>query len=121
MSTTSTFLEDTCYESANTYAACIEFHQDKHHRRGFHASQLIDYTLEPNPDAGDDKNQPPQKLSIAFSTADVVVLGWRLCRLADLLRENKLVAVCILPKRYADLDRAKVYVAVIKITPIEKQ
>jgi hypothetical protein len=31
---------------------------------------------------------PPQKL--AFSTADVVILAWRLGRLADLLRENDL-------------------------------
>ena len=117
---TSTFLEDTCYESANTYAACIEFHQDKHHRRGFHASQLIDYTLEPNPDATDDKNAPPQKLSIAFSTADVVVLGWRLGFLADKLRDNKLSALCTLPKRYAELERAVAYVASIKITPLKQ-
>ena len=120
MSTTSTFLEDTCYESANTYAACIEFHQDKHHRRGFHASQLIDYTLEPNPDAGDDKNAPAQKLSLAFSTADVVVLGWRLGFLADKLRDNKLAALCVIPKRYAELERAVAFVASIKITPLKQ-
>jgi hypothetical protein len=120
MSTTSTFLEDTCYESANTYAACIEFHQDKHHRRGFHASQLIDYTLEPNPDAGDDKNAPAQKLSLAFSTADVVVLGWRLGLLANYLRDNRLAAVGVIPKRYAELERAAAFVASIKITPLKQ-
>jgi hypothetical protein len=114
------FLKDDCYESTNAYCACIEFHHDEHRRRGFHASQLIDYTLEPNPDAADAKDAPTQKLALAFSTADVVVLGWRLGRLADLLRENKLVAVCILPKRYADLDRAKVFVSSIKIEPVGK-
>ena len=115
------FLKDDCYESTNAYCACIEFHHDEHRRRGFHTSQLIDYTLEPNPDAADDKDAPPQKLALAFSTADVVVLGWRLGRLADLLRENKLVAVCILPKRYADLDRAKVFVSSIKIELLESK
>jgi hypothetical protein len=55
------FLKDDCYESTNDYCACIEFHHDEHRRRGFHASQLIDYTLEPNPDAKDDKDAPPQK------------------------------------------------------------
>jgi len=49
---------------------------------------LIDYTLEPNPDVGDDKKLPPQKLALAFSTADVVLLGWRLGLLADKLQEN---------------------------------
>ena len=115
-----TFLKDNCYQSANTYAACIEFHFDEHRRRGFSASQLIDYTLEPNSDAGEDKNSPPQKLSLAFSTADVVVLGWRLGLLADYLRENKLAAVGILPKRYVELERGSVFVSAITITPITK-
>ena len=116
----STFLEDKCYESSDSYAACIEFHRDKHHRRGFHASQLIDYTLEPNSDAGDDQDAPPQKLSLAFSTADVVVLGWRLGLLADKLRENKLAAIGVLPKRYAELERIAVFVSSIVIMPIAK-
>ncbi len=116
----STFLDDRCYESANSYAGCIEFHIDKHHRRGFNASQLIDYTLEPNSDAGDGQDAPPQKLSLAFSTADVVVLGWRLGLLADKLRENKLAAIGVLPKRYAQLERIAVFVSSIVITPIAK-
>jgi len=117
----STFLDDSCYESAITYAACIEFHVDKHHRRGFHSSQLIDYTLEPNSDAGDDQDAPPQKLSLAFSTADVVLLGWRLGFLAEKLRENKLAAVAVLPKRYAELERIAVFVSSITITPVGKE
>jgi len=38
-------------------------------------SRLIHYTLEPNPTTEDDQNALPQKLSLAFSTADVVILG----------------------------------------------
>ena len=112
------FLKDDCYLTANTYCFGIEFHLDDEHRHGFHSGQMIDYTLEPNPDADDDKNAPPQKLELAFSTADVVILGWRLGHLADHLRENKLAAVGILPKRYADLDRNKAFVASISITPV---
>jgi hypothetical protein len=81
------FLKDDCYQTVNMYCFCIEFHFDGR-RRGFHAGQLIEYTLEPNPDAEEDKEAPPEKLSFAFSTADVVVLGWVLGRLADCLREN---------------------------------
>ncbi len=112
--------KENCYTTANKYCACVEFHLDKEHRHGFHANQLIDYTLEPNPDASEDKNAPPQKLALAFSTADVVILGWRLGRLADLLRENELAAVHVLPKRYADLDRGRPFVTSIIITPINK-
>jgi hypothetical protein len=110
--------KDDCYTTCVKYCACIEFHLDEERRRGFHISQLIDYTLEPNPDA--DKNAPPQKLTLAFSTADVVILGWRLGRLADLLRENNLATVHVLSKRYADLDGSRPFVASIIITAISK-
>ena len=116
----STFLKDTCYQSAVTYAACIEFHLDEHRRRGFSTSQLIGYSLDPKPDAENDKNAPPQKLELIFSTADVVVLGWRLGFLADKLGENTLTAVAIFPKRYAEQDRSVVFVSDITITPIGK-
>jgi hypothetical protein len=117
------FLKDDCFQSADMHCFSIEFHFEGR-RRGFHASQLIEYTLEPNPDAKDDDGSPaqaaPDKLAFAFSTADVVVLGWRLGRIADYLRENKLAAVGILPKRYAEFDRNKPFVASIKIEPVKQ-
>jgi hypothetical protein len=115
-----TFRDDSCYATSGKYCACIEFHLSEHSRRAFHSSQLIEYTLEPNPDAEDDKNEPPQKLALAFSTADVVVLGWRLGHLADKLQENDLAAVRVLPKRYAEAVGHSAFVASITITPIAK-
>ena len=114
------FKEDSCYATSGRYCACSEFHPSEHSRRAFHSSQLIEYTLEPNPDAEDDKNEPPQKLALAFSTADVVVLGWRLGHLADKLQENELAAVRILPKRYAEAVGHGAFVASITVTPIAK-
>lgn len=112
--------EESSYTTSGKYCACIEFHLDEERRHGFHTSQLLEYTLEPNPDAGEDKNAPPQQLALAFSTADVVIMGWRLGRLGDLLRENDLATVHILSKRYADLDRVRPFVASIIITPISR-
>jgi hypothetical protein len=118
------FKDDSCYAASGKYCACIEFHLSEDKRRGFHTSQLIEYTLEPNPDAGDDHDgraqAPPQKLALAFSTADVVLLGWRLGLLADKLQENDLAAVRALAKRYAEVDRHIPFVASITITPIAK-
>ena len=113
------FDNDSCYAASGKYCACIEFHLSEHKRRGFHTSQLIEYSLEPNPDAAEDKNEPPQKLALAFSTADVVILGWRLGLLADKLQENDLAAVRALAKRYADVDRHTPFVASITITSID--
>jgi hypothetical protein len=112
--------DDSCYSISGRYCSAIEFHLSEHTRRAFHSSQLIEYTLEPNPDAEDDKNEPPQKLALAFSTADVVVLGWRLSHLADKLQENDLAAVRALSKRYAEVDRHMPFVVSIAITPIAK-
>jgi len=50
----------------------------------------------------------------------VVLLGWRLERLTEKLQENDLAAVRTLPKRYADFDRTKPFVASITITPVGK-
>jgi hypothetical protein len=74
--------EDSCYATSGKYCACIEFQLDKEYYHGFHTSQSIDYTIEPNPDAADDRGAPPQKFTLARSTADVVILGWRLETLA---------------------------------------
>jgi hypothetical protein len=112
--------KDLCYTASAKYCFAIEFHPDEHNRRGFPASQLIHYSLGANPDAESDKNEPPQKLALAFSTADVVILGWRLGHIADKLQENELAAVQVLAKRYSEVDGNKPFVASIKVTPIEK-
>lgn len=58
---------------------------------------------------------------LAFSTADVTILGWRLARLANALRDNELGAVRTSDKSLGELQPAKPCVASIVITPIEKQ
>lgn len=110
-------LKDDGYQITEQHCFCIEFRLGQQ-RRGFHSNHLIEYTLEENPDAKDDPNTPPEKLVLAFSTADVTLSGWRLGRLADALRDNELAAVSAAPKRYGELDPAKPYVASIVITPI---
>ena len=109
-----------CYTSVNKYCFCIEFQIDENHRHGFPMSQLIHYRLDPNPDAGDDKDAPPQKLTLAFSNADVVILGWKLSRLVNLLNENSLATVSVLPKPAGQTEQES-FVATIKVAPIEDQ
>ena len=116
---TMSFPTEQCYHAATTYAAFIEFHFDANHRRAFNASQLIECSLDPNPDAADDKNAPPQKIAFTFSTADVAILGRRLGQRFDYLRDNRLAAVAIHPKRHVELERATICVSAITITPVE--
>ena len=110
--------KNDCYELATKHCLCIEFVLAEDQRRGFHTGQLIDYRLEPN--STDETDAPPDKLTLAFGTADVVVLGWQLSTLADHLRDGELLAVRSLAGRYANLDRSKTYVTAITVTPITK-
>lgn len=114
-------LKDDGYQTTEKHCFCIEFRSGKQ-RRGFHSSHLIEYTLEenPGPEAEADAKTPPEKLVLAFSTADVTISGWRLSRLADALRDNKLAAVSADARRSGEFDPAKPQVAAIVIAPIEK-
>ena len=111
--------KNDCYELAHKHCLCIEFVLAANQRRGFHTGQLIDYRLEPN--SSDDKDAPPDKLTLAFATADVVIVGWKLATLANHLRDGDLLAVRALPTRYAHLERSTACVAKIIITPIAKE
>lgn len=115
------FKEGECLLTTHKPCPCIEFAIGNDHRHGFQAAHLIDYTLEPNPDAGIDQGKPLQKLTLAFATADVVLIGWRLHSLCDRLRDGDLLAVRALPDRYANLDRNKTYVTSITVAPIAKE
>ena len=120
------FKESECILTTQKHCPCVEFvlangEAARSRRHGFHIGQLIHYTLEPA-EAGDDERscQPTGKLSLAFATADVVIVGWRLERLAEYLRDGELLAVRALPDHYANLDRNKTYVASITVEPISK-
>ncbi len=110
--------KNECYKLAHKHCLCIEFVLAEDQRRGFHTGQLIDYRLEPN--SSDEKDAPPDKLTLAFATADVVILGWKLSSLAEHLRDGDLLSVRSSPARYAHLERSTAYVASITVTAIPK-
>jgi len=111
--------KNECYKLARKHCLCIEFVLAEDQRRGFHTGQLIDYRLEPN--SSGEEDAPPDKLTLAFATADVVILGWKLSSLAEHLRDGDLLSVRSNPARYALLERSTAYVASITVTAIPKQ
>ncbi|SRR6266567_7150765 len=111
--------KNACYELAAKHCLCIEFVLSDTERLGFHTGQLLQYRLEPN--STDEKDAPPEKLTLDFATADVVILGWKLSNLTNHLRDGDLLWVRSGPTRYANLERSKTYVASITVTPIAKE
>ena len=123
------FKEGECLLTTQKHCPCVEFlaelQSSPPRRHGFHTGQLLHYTLESNDGSDGGKSDhgghgPPEKLTLAFATADVVIVGWRLERLAKHLRDGELLAVRALPSRYANLDRNKTYVASITVEPVSK-
>jgi hypothetical protein len=112
------FDEGECVLTAQKHCACIEFVLNEKERHGFAISQLLHYHLEANP--SQDFKAPPERMIVAFATADVVLLGWRLGRLANKLRDGELLAARTLPARYANIDPAKTSVTSITVVPVKK-
>jgi len=112
------FNDDECLLTTQKHCSCIEFILGERERHGFHASQLLHYRLAANDTAG--KEAPPEKLTIAFATADVTLTGWRLERVVQRLRDGDLLAVRTRPARYAQLDPAQCAVAAITVESISK-
>lgn len=114
----SQFKETDSYLISEKHCSCIEFVLNNGDRHGFHASQLLHYRLEANEGGKDDA---PEKLTLAFATADVTLTGSRLERVSDHLRDGNLLAVRIFPTRYAGLDKTKCAVTSISVEPIRKE
>ena len=91
----------SCHEAMHT-VSFVEFRPAARTRVGFPMAQLCHYTLEPHPDGN--RDAAPERLTLAFSTADVVVSGARLAGLVTLLAEHKLEWVAAVDARYANAD-----------------
>jgi hypothetical protein len=102
----------SCYENADLHGTVryVEFRPDAHTKTGFPA-QLCHYTLEPN--GGDEA--APERLTLAFHSADVVLVGARLSLLVELLGNNNLASVTALDARFAETLGKNPWVAKITI------
>jgi hypothetical protein len=109
-----------CFDSDTRAGSFIEFQPSPESRLGFALAQLLHYSLEANPASEDEKDAPPERLTLAFSTADVVILGARLVRLTDLLREHKLAVVRSLSGRYRNVESSAPWVGEIVVRRLDK-
>ncbi len=108
----------SCYTSGTRGSASfVEFHVTAHSRAGFPLGQLCHYTLETNAEGSD---APPERLTLAFPTADVVVFGVRLGKLVEAMHEHALSAVMPLDARYAGTLGKQPWVARIVIARVDK-
>lgn len=109
--------EAKCFELHDSSSMTIDFFTGDKRVYGFPYSQLINYVLDANPDLDRNRDAPPERLTLGFSSHDVVVLGWRLQGLLQFFRDAKITAVRSFDARYANLREGLPFVAEIIVTP----
>lgn len=101
--------------SERNHGPFLEFRPGAQKRVGFPWAQLCHYTLEPLADS-----DTPERLTLAFSTADVVIVGARLGKLVDAIQAHKLAWIAAVDARYAGLLTCGPWVANIVIARLDK-
>jgi len=87
---------------------------------GFPYGHLLNYQLDKNPNAELHAATPPDRLSLSFSTHDVLLLGWRLSKVLDPLDRARIASLIARLPRYANLEKEKAFIAEIIVKPAQK-
>ena len=82
----------------NRYCASADITADDGRVHGFATAQYLGYLLESNPLAND---AAPERMTIHYGTADVVILGRKLHRIASALSSSHLEMLKPVSARYA--------------------
>ena len=87
-----------CLNAPNRYCASADITADDGRVHGFATAQYLGYLLESNPLAND---AAPERMTIHYGTADVVILGRKLQRIASALSSSHLEMLKSVSPRYA--------------------
>jgi len=96
----------------------VEFIASDGRAYGFPLAQLVNYVLEANPESDGDKDAPPDRLTFYFTSHDVILLGWRLKRLIEALKKERLPSVSVTEQRYSEMHRTLPAVSKIKLVAV---
>ena len=111
-----------CVQESHSHSIALDFVLRDGRVHGFPYAYMLNYLLEKNESrTGNGEGEtPPERLSIWFSTHDVMILGWRLDALRHLLRSGRIATLTAREARYANLDTKKPFVAEITVNKVAK-
>ena len=104
-----------CHVASHKHPIAVGFLADDGREHWLGLAQFLEAMLESN--QGAEPGACPERLHIRFATADIVVVGRRLRRLAELLQRGELERVHPLAERYAGLAHAGPDVRSLTVTP----
>ena len=88
----------SCLKDPDRYCASADITADDGRVHGFAAAQYLGYLLEPNPSAD---AASPERMTLHYATADVVILGRQLNPIAGALSRSRLEMLQPISARYA--------------------
>ncbi|MEQ1853983.1 MAG: hypothetical protein ABMA01_20620 [Chthoniobacteraceae bacterium] len=110
--------EPRCIEESEHPLLMLDFLARDGRIHGFPYSQLTNYQIDSNPALERRSDAPAERLTLLFSTHDVILTGWRLHALRPLLHSARLAALRAADLRYAHVARNKPFIAEITVNPI---
>jgi hypothetical protein len=87
---------------------------------GFPLAQLVHYLLEANPELENDSKAPPERLLLWFSSHDLILTGWHLDHLRQLLRKGQSFTVTASDPRYLNLKPKECFVADVNVLNVSQ-
>lgn len=108
-----------CLGTAGKHIVALRVTADDQHDYLFGLVHFIDGEHSANPEIESDKQAPPERLALRFTTGEVVVLGRSLGRIIKSLQEGELLFIQAADRRYAELQPTGVLIA--SITVIRKE
>ena len=108
--------ENECFESTKTHPFALGVTADDGHEYFFGTAQFLDAELAANPAIEQKADAPSERLHIRYATGEVVILGCRLRKLADLIQRGELKNLKPAMKRYASLGQSGPRISSIAVT-----
>ncbi len=105
-----------CLGTAGKHIVALRVSADDQHDYLFGLVHFIDGEHSANPEIESDKQAPPERLTLRFSTGEVIVLGRALGRIVRSLQEGELFFIQAADRRYADLQPTGVLISSITVT-----
>ena len=104
-----------CLGTAGKHIVALRVSADDQHDYLFGLVHFIDGEHFANPEIESDKQAPPERLTLRFTTGEVIVLGRSLGRIVKSLQEGELFFIQPAERRYAELQPTGVFISSITV------
>jgi len=105
-----------CVETSHKHLFAVAITADDGHDYFFSTAQFLDAQLERSSGIHEDEKQAPERLLLRYATAEILILGRSLSRLAYPLQRGEVESLKPLGRRYAEVRQSGPVISSITVT-----